>query len=70
MTNERTGEPHDIVELIIAKRDGHELDDEQIDWLIHAIARGAISDEQMSALSMAVFFRGLTPGELDRWTAA
>ena len=59
-----TNEPHDIVELIIAKRDGHELDDDQIDWLIHAIARGAISDEQMSALSMAVFFRGLTPSEL------
>ncbi len=65
-----SSEAHDVVELIIAKRDGHELADDQIDWLIDAIARGAISDEQMSALSMAVFFRGLTPAELDRWTAA
>ena len=65
-----SSEAHDIVELIIAKRDGHELTGDQIDWLIDAIARGTISDEQMSALSMAVFFRGLTPAELDRWTAA
>jgi thymidine phosphorylase len=62
--------PHDIVELIIAKRDGHELTGDQIDWLIHAIARGEIADEQMSAMTMAVFFRGLTADELHRWTEA
>ena len=62
--------PHDIVELIIAKRDGHELTDDQIDWFIHAIARGEIADEQMSAMAMAVFFRGLTDNELHHWTEA
>ena len=62
--------PHDIVELIIAKRDGYELTDDQIEWLIHAIARGDIADEQMSAMAMAVFFRGLTATELHHWTEA
>ena len=70
MTSEPAGAPHDIVELIIAKRDGHELTDDQIEWLIHAIAKGEIADEQMSAMTMAVFFRGLTPDELHHWTEA
>ena len=63
-------EPYSVVELITAKRDGGTLEPEQIDWLIDAYVRGVIADEQMSALAMAVFFRGLAPAELQRWTAA
>ncbi len=62
--------PHDIVDLIIAKRDGRELTDDQISWVISAIATGGVADEQMSALAMAMFFRGLTDNELHRWTEA
>jgi thymidine phosphorylase len=61
---------HDAVELIRAKRDGRALTDDEIRWLIAAYTAGDIADEQMSALLMAVFFRGLAPAELRAWTAA
>ncbi|MDR1265983.1 MAG: thymidine phosphorylase [Propionibacteriaceae bacterium] len=64
------GEPFDAVEVITAKRDGGQLSDAQIDWVIDAYTRGAVAEEQMAALAMAVFWRGLSRGELARWTAA
>ena len=60
----------EAIDLILAKRDGGRLAGPDIRWLIDAYARGAIPDEQMSALLMAVFFRGLDPEELRAWTAA
>jgi thymidine phosphorylase len=60
----------DAVELIRAKRDGRTLTDDEIRWLIAAYTDGAVADEQMSALLMAVYFQGLEPGELRAWTAA
>src|SRR5277367_2441917 len=60
----------DVVDLIIAKRDGGRLADADIGWLIGAYTRGAVPDEQMAALLMAIVFRGLDPGELAAWTAA
>jgi thymidine phosphorylase len=60
----------DAVEVIRTKRDGGALSDAQIDWVIAAYTRGAVADEQMAALAMAVLLRGLTPAELTRWTAA
>src|SRR6266699_2259257 len=41
-----------------------------ISWLIGAYTRGLVADEQMSAMAMAVFFRGLAPAELRAWTGA
>jgi thymidine phosphorylase len=58
------------VDVIRAKRDGHELSGEQIDWVVDAYTRGVVADEQMSALAMAILLRGMTPGEIARWTAA
>jgi thymidine phosphorylase len=58
------------VELIRTKRDGGPLGDEQIDWLIAAYTAGEVAEEQMSALAMAIFFRGLSRSELVRWTQA
>ena len=46
------------------------LSDADIDWVIDAYTRGVVADEQMSALLMAIFLRGMTPGETTRWTAA
>jgi thymidine phosphorylase len=63
-------EPYEIVELIRLKRDGGTLERGQIDWLIDAYTRDMIADEQMSALAMAIFFRGLAREELSRWTHA
>ena len=60
----------DVVELIRAKRDGRALTEDEIRWLIASYTDGAIADEQMSALLMAVYFRGLGPEELRTWTAA
>jgi thymidine phosphorylase len=61
---------HDAVEVIGAKRDGGELTDSQIDWVIDAYTRGAVADEQMSALAMAILLNGMTRREIGRWTAA
>lgn len=58
------------VDLIRAKRDGQVLADDDIRWLIDAYTNGVVADEQMSAMTMAVFFRGLTPAELRTWTDA
>jgi thymidine phosphorylase len=58
------------VDLIRTKRDGGELSDAQIDWVIAAYTADEIADEQMSALAMAILFRGLNGRELDRWTKA
>jgi thymidine phosphorylase len=58
------------VDVIRVKRDGGTLSDAQIDWVIDAYTRGEVADEQMSALAMAILLRGMTPGEIARWTAA
>ncbi len=63
-------EAHDAVEVIIAKRDGGELTDSQIDWVIDAYTRGVVADEQMSALAMAVLLNGMNRREIARWTNA
>jgi thymidine phosphorylase len=60
----------DAVDIIRAKRDGGELSDDQVDWIIAAYAAGDVPDEAMSALLMAVCWRGLSPRELARWTTA
>jgi thymidine phosphorylase len=61
---------HDAVEVILAKRDRHELSDSQIDWVIDAYTRGEVADEQMSALAMAILLNGMNRREIARWTAA
>jgi thymidine phosphorylase len=58
------------VDVIRAKRDGGRLSDEQIDWVVDAYTRGAVADEQMSALAMAILLNGMEPTEIARWTQA
>ena len=60
----------DAATMIRAKRDGHRLADDDIRWLFEAYARHEVADEQMSALLMAIYFRGLDGAELRTWTAA
>jgi len=57
------------VDVITTKRDGHELSDEAITWILKAYVNGDVAEEQMSALLMAIFFNGLAPDELRTWTA-
>ena len=67
---ERRQEPYEVVDLINGKRRGARLTDAEVDWVIDAYTRGAVADEQMSALAMAIAFVGLEPDELQRWTDA
>jgi pyrimidine-nucleoside phosphorylase len=57
-------------ELIKAKRDGRALDPAAIEQFIAAYTRGEVPEYQMSAMCMAVFFKGLSPAELGAWTRA
>jgi pyrimidine-nucleoside phosphorylase len=59
-----------IPSLIQHKRDGHELRAGQWTELIEAYTAGRVPDYQMSALLMAVVWRGLTPAELAELTDA
>ncbi|MBK6888096.1 MAG: thymidine phosphorylase [Tetrasphaera sp.] len=63
-------EAFDAVDVIVTKRDRHELSDEQIRWVIDAYTRGVVADEQMSALGMAVLLNGMTRREIATWTQA
>lgn len=58
------------VDVIRAKRDGAELTDAQIDWVIDAYTNGVVADEQMSALAMAILLNGMNRREIVRWTDA
>jgi len=57
-------EAFDAVDVIAAKRDGQELSDAQIGWVIDAYTRGVVADEQMSALAMAIFLNGMERREI------
>ena len=63
-------EAFSAAEIIAAKRDHHSLTDPQIDWVIDAYTRGAVADEQMSALLMAILLNGMESREISRWTDA
>jgi thymidine phosphorylase len=65
-----TSHRFDAPSVIRTKRDGGELSDAAIDWVIDAYTQGRVADEQMSALLMAIFLRGMTGSEIARWTAA
>lgn len=60
----------DAPTVIRTKRDGGVLSDAAIDWVIAAYTDGRVADEQMSALLMAIFLRGMTGAEITRWTTA
>ena len=55
-----------MYDIIHKKRNGGELSDEEIDFLVRGCTDESIPDYQLSAFCMAVYFRGMT----DRETAA
>ncbi|GAC1567525.1 MAG: pyrimidine-nucleoside phosphorylase [Ktedonobacteraceae bacterium] len=59
-----------IVELIRKKRDGHTLSTAEIDWLIQQYTQECIPDYQMSALLMAIYWRGMNACETSDLTLA
>jgi pyrimidine-nucleoside phosphorylase len=64
------GGPASVVDWIVRKRDGGELDPEQIQQLIARFMQGEVTDYQLSAWLMAVFFQGLTLAETVALTQA
>lgn len=60
----------DVIEVIVTKRDGGELSPAQISWVIDAYTSGAVADEQMSALAMAILLNGMNRREIADWTQA
>jgi pyrimidine-nucleoside phosphorylase len=58
-----------VPELIQRKRDGEELEPEELSFLVNGYLRGEIPDYQMSAFLMAVYFKGLTEPETDHLTS-
>jgi pyrimidine-nucleoside phosphorylase len=57
-----------ISQIIADKRDGIELDAEQIKFLVQGYADHSVPDYQMSAFAMAVFFQGMTDDETEVFT--
>ncbi len=57
-------------DIIYKKREGGELTREEINWWITGYVKGEIPDYQVSALLMAIFFRGLSREETYMLTAA
>src|SRR5207237_71887 len=60
----------DFPSLIEKKRDGHALTTKEINNLVEDFVVGDVPDYQMSALAMAVFFRGMTSAETHHLTEA
>ena len=57
-------------DIIFKKREGGKLSKDEIDWLITGYVAGDIPDYQVSALLMAIFFRGLDREETFNLTNA
>lgn len=55
--------PFRMYDLILKKRDGEALTEEELDFICRGAAAGTIPCYQLSALLMAVFFRGMTDAE-------
>jgi len=59
-----------VSSLIEKKRDGHALTTKEIKNLVEDFVLGEVPDYQMSALAMAVFFKGMTSAETHHLTEA
>lgn len=58
------------VDIIIKKRDHHELTREEIDYFVQGYTNGDIPDYQASAWAMAILLNGMTPRETTDLTLA
>ena len=59
-----------MYDIIQKKRDGGILSDAEIKWVIKEYSKGEIPDYQMSALCMAIYFRGMNLEETTALTFA
>ncbi len=59
-----------MYDIIRKKRDGLTLSEKEIQWFVNGYAKGEIPDYQMSALCMAIYFKGMTIEETTALTFA
>lgn len=59
-----------MYDLIADKKQGKQLTEEQISWMIEGFTKGEIPDYQMSAFLMAVCFQGMSVAETTAMTLA
>lgn len=52
-----------MYDLILKKKQGKELNTEEINWMIKEFTEGRIPDYQMSAMTMAICFQGMSKRE-------
>ncbi|MDQ1131372.1 thymidine phosphorylase [Microbacterium sp. SORGH_AS_0888] len=57
-------EPFDAVDVIRAKRDGGEVPEDALRWMVDAYTREYVSDAQMAAFAMAVLLNGMQREEI------
>jgi pyrimidine-nucleoside phosphorylase len=62
--------PQNISQLILQKRNGGALSEQQITQLVQGYTRGQIPDYQLSALAMAIYFQGFNHDETVALTRA
>ena len=51
-------------EIIEKKRDGKNLSQNEIKWFIEGLVNNRIDNSQLSALLMAIYFRGMSDQEM------
>ena len=59
-----------MYDIIKKKRDGGELSSEEIKYFIEGVTDGSIPDYQISALCMAIYFKGMNVRETSDLTFA
>jgi len=57
-------------DLILKKRNGQELNQEEINFMIKGYIEGVIPDYQMSSMLMAIYFKGMNNNEIKYLTMA
>lgn len=57
-----------VYDIVLKKRNGGELSKEEIDYIIQGYINGSIPDYQISALLMAIYFKGMTMEETTNLT--
>ncbi len=61
--NKAGGKIMRMYDIILKKREGYELTGQEIDFFVQGYTRGDIPDYQVSALMMAIYFKGMTKKE-------